>query len=87
MPVPHSKRYSPHGARSATLQITDNDPSHNPFTLTLTGTGIANPAPALSGSSTFNAGSFQLTFNAAVGQHYRVLVSDDVFQPLTNWWF
>ena len=73
------------GARSATLQITDNDPSRSLFTVKLAGAGITNTAPVFSDSGTMMPNGFQLTFSAGVGQHYRILGSDDVTQPLDSW--
>ena len=72
-------------ARSASLQIVNNDFSHNPFTVTLTGTGLTNPPPVFSGAGALALNALQISFNAAVGQHYRILTSDDVSRPLTNW--
>ena len=73
------------GSRSATLQITNNDPSHSPFTIYLSGTGATNSAPAFSNNGVPTTNGFQLTFSAGVGQHYRILGSDDVTQPLATW--
>ena len=69
------------GVRSAMLQITNSDSSHNrdPFTVTLTGAGLGS----LSGE--LGAGGYQLAFTAAAGQTYRVLATENAAQPLSNW--
>ena len=71
------------GARSATLQVTNNDSSHNPFTVALTGTGLA--APVLVGGQIQGNGAFQLTFSGPVNQTYHVLATYDLTVALTNW--
>lgn len=60
------------GARSATLQITNNDSSRNPFTLALTGVGNAAPVITVPATITIeatnaggNAVSFTVTANDA----------------------
>ena len=71
------------GASSATLQITNNDSSHNPFTVTLTGMGLA--APVLIGGRVQGNGTFQLSFTGPIGQTYNVLATDDLTVSLVNW--
>jgi hypothetical protein len=71
------------GASSATLQITNNDSSHNPFTVALAGLGLA--APVLVGGQVLGDGVFQLGFMGPVGQTYQVLATDDLTVPLVNW--
>lgn len=73
------------GARNATLQITGNDNTHNPFTVGLAGGGLTNSMPLLSSDVTLDAAGFHLTFTAPVGQHYRVLSSTDLTWPLEYW--
>jgi hypothetical protein len=71
------------GASSAALQITNNDSSQNPFTVTLTGGGLA--APVLIGGRVQGNGTFQLNFTGQVGQTYHVLATDDLTVSLVNW--
>jgi hypothetical protein len=71
------------GARSATLQITNNDSSHNPFTVTLAGTGLV--APVLVSGQAGGGGVFQLGFTGPAGQTYHVLTTENLAVPLTNW--
>ena len=54
------------GARSGTLQITDNDANNNPFTLALTGVGNARPVitvPATVMVATTNASGAVVSFS------------------------
>jgi hypothetical protein len=71
------------GASSATLQITNNDSSHDPFTVALAGRAIA--APTLIGGQIQSNGILQLTFTGPPGQTYEVLATGDLTVPLTNW--
>lgn len=69
------------GSRSATLQITNNDTTHNRSTLSISLSGSAlGPV-----SGQMVAGGFQLKFTAAQSQGYSVLATDDITQPLSSW--
>jgi hypothetical protein len=69
------------GARSATLQITNNDSFHNrnPFTISLSGAALG----PLSGK--MGSGGFQLEFSAAPGQSYTLLATDDLTKSKDYW--
>ncbi len=71
------------GARSATLQITNNDWSHNPFTVALSGTSLA--APTLVGGQVQGNGVIQLRFSGPASQTYHVLVTSDLTLPQSSW--
>ena len=69
----------------AMLQITNNDVSKNPFIIHLAGTGATNSVPVFSNNGAPTTNGFQLTFSAGMGQHFRILGSGDVTQPLADW--
>lgn len=73
------------GARSALLQITNNDPIYNPFTLSLAGTGNIVPPVIVASQTQMGANGFQLAFSGPLNQAYQVLASDKLAAPLTNW--
>lgn len=72
------------GTRSATLQITNNDALHNPFTIALTGFGVAAPT-IVGGQTQLGSDGFHLTFVGPAGQTYQVLAADDLTVPLASW--
>ena len=76
------------GARSATLQITNNDSNHDPFTISFAGTG--NPAPVITsqpGNETNNVGTsatFSVTSTACTTLSYQWYFGTNSLPGQTN---
>lgn len=72
-----------------TVDYTASDAAGNSATNTRTVQVVAIPVPVnLNGaavSSGGSSGAFQLSFGGAIGQPYRILGTDDLSQPMTNW--
>ncbi|MEI6076593.1 MAG: choice-of-anchor D domain-containing protein [Verrucomicrobiota bacterium] len=71
--------------RVATLQITNNDATASPFVVNLTGQGSVVAPTAFTGSSPSGTNQFNLSFTVGTNQSYRVLASDRVDNPMSNW--
>ena len=71
--------------RVATLQITNNDATASPFVVNLTGQGSVVVPTAFTGSSPSATNRFNLSFTVGTNQSYRVLASDRVDTPMSNW--
>ena len=72
-----------------TVHYAASDAAGNSATNTRTVQVVAIPVPVnLNGaavSSGGSSGAFQLSFGGAIGQPYRILGTDDLSQPMTNW--
>ena len=70
------------------VQYLASDAGGNVSTNTRTVQVIALPVPANLGGAVVSGGGnngFQLSFDAAIGQPYHIIGTDDLTQPLTNW--
>ena len=68
------------------IQYIAADAAGNSATNTRTVQVIALPTPGdLNGVVSSGGSGFQLSFNGALGQPYRVIGTDDLSQPATNW--
>ena len=67
------------------VQYTASDARGNFATNMRTVKVVALETPSGFGGAAAGAGGFQLSFNAAIGQPYRVLGTDELGQPMTNW--
>ena len=70
-------------ARTATLQLTNSDTTASPFVVNLTGQGTVVMPTAFTIGKTGNG--ITLSFTAGTNQSYRILASDHLETPLSNW--
>jgi alpha-tubulin suppressor-like RCC1 family protein len=75
------------GARAATLAIASNDGSVNPYTLTLTGTGVVPVQPVISASNVvmLGNGTFKFSFTNTDHLSFTVLTATNPAMPVAQW--
>ncbi len=79
------------GDKSATLQISNNDPDENPMDVSLSGTGIGTPPPGITlaeikvgGSSSVNSVTTSLSLTGVDGHLYLAAISSKPNIAVTN---
>ncbi len=75
------------GAFSFTVSIANNDPDENPYTFTVTGTGVANTPPSVTiptGSNWVNnGGNYELTLNPGAAYNDDLEIDDPTPDDMT----